>query len=100
MSEVAKGILLSVENAEGEMEFVTADVIMPEPGSEDERLIVIPGTMKPVVLEALPPRARAGFALLAEQSEKAREAGIEEPVHSITDEMVGARMEQFKQRGE
>ena len=46
---IVKDTLLCVDG-----EWHIGDVIMPEPGSEDDVPFIIPGTLRPVDLESLP----------------------------------------------
>jgi hypothetical protein len=91
---IKKDVVFAAQD-ENEGQYYTADVILPELGSEHDVPVVIPETMKPLNIEALPLRVQAGFALLAELSKKAHEAGVENPQHTITEEMIVAKVEQL-----
>jgi hypothetical protein len=82
---------------ESRCQYFTADVILPEPGSDQDVPVVIPETMKPLNLEALPLRTRAGLAILVELDEKAHEAEIENPGEIITEEMIVAKVKQLEE---
>jgi hypothetical protein len=92
---IKKDVVFTAQDENG-CQYYTADVVLPEPGSEHDVPVVIPETIKPLNLEALPLRAQAGFALLAELSEKAHETGVDNPEHEITREMIDAKMKQLE----
>jgi hypothetical protein len=94
---IKKDVVFTVHDENG-CQYYTADVVLPEPGSEHDVPVVIPETMKPLNLEALPLLAQAGFALLAELSERAHETGVDNPKHEITREMIDAKMKQLEGR--
>jgi hypothetical protein len=93
---IKKDVVFTAQDEKG-CQYYTADVILPEPESEHDVPVVIPETMKPLNFAALPLRAQAGFALLAELSEKAHDAGVENPEHEITKEMIDAKMKQLEE---
>jgi hypothetical protein len=73
---LVKKTLLNFDREHG-TEWCTADVVIPDP--ESEECFVVPGTLKPVDMESLPPKAQAKLAVLAEQAEKAKDARTENP---------------------
>ena len=76
----------------------TGNVSVPGPGAENQNPELVPGTMKPVDVESLSPKQRAVLELLTEKSERAHEAGIDSPTHTITPSEVKAKLQELKNR--
>jgi hypothetical protein len=93
---ILKERLIQVDGKHGPVYFI-GDVIEPEPGSEHDVLTVVPGTLKLVDVQALPRKARAKPAVLAEQTEKANDARIGDPTLTMTPDTAQAKLEELKE---
>jgi hypothetical protein len=70
----------------------------PEPGSENERPVVDLDTVEPLDIESLPLKQQAIALVLAEETEKAEKAGIEEPIIDLTRAKVKAKLKELKKQ--
>jgi len=59
--------------------------------------VLIPGSMKPIDVKTLPLKQQAILSLLAEEFEKAENAGVEDPEVTITRDMLKARLKTLKE---
>jgi hypothetical protein len=71
----------------------TADVRTP-PKSKGP--VLVPGTMKPIDIESLPLEEQAIAQVLADEVEKAENAGIENPTINLTRAKVKAKLKKLK----
>jgi hypothetical protein len=76
----------------------SANVSTPAPGSENERPVLVPDTMKPLDIESLPLEQQAIAQVLADEAEKAEKAGIEEPTIDLTRAKVKAKLKELKKQ--
>jgi hypothetical protein len=70
----------------------------PEPGSEHQRPVLDPDTIKPLDMESLPLEQQAIALVLADEVEKAEKAGIEEPTIDLTRAKVKAKLKELKKQ--
>jgi hypothetical protein len=59
--------------------------------------VLVPGSMKPIDINKLPLQQRALLGLLADEFEKAENAGVENPKITLTRDMLNAKVKTLKE---
>jgi hypothetical protein len=79
-------------------EWSSANISTPAPKTKDERPVVDIDTMEPLDMESLPLEQQAIALVLADEAEKAEQAGIEEPTVDLTRAKVKAKLKELKKQ--
>ena len=67
--------------------------------SADGKPVVFADTMKPLDVASLPLEHRAMLEVLADESEKALDTGVENPIVTVTAKKLGEKLKELRRRG-
>jgi hypothetical protein len=76
----------------------SANIGTPVSGSEIERPVLVPDSIKPMDMEGLPLKQQAIAQVLADEVDKAEKAGIEEPTIDLTPAKVKTKLKELKRQ--